>query len=66
MTLVLIMKDPIAQEEPGTVKIPSTNPTLSETSLQEFLNIVDTASFFDDFSLHRYISCRQSLLNTIQ
>ena len=57
---------PIAQEEPGTVEIPSTNPPLSESDLQEFLNIVDTESFFDDFGLQHYISCRQSLLNMIQ
>ena len=57
---------PIAQEEPGTVEVPLTSPPLSEPDLQEFLDIVDTESFFDDFGLQHYISCRQSLLDMIQ
>ena len=57
---------PIPQDEPGTVDVPSTDPPLSESDLQEFLSTVDTESFFDDFGLQHYISCRQSLLNMLQ
>ena len=46
---------PVPQAEPGTVDVPSTDPPLSESDLQEFLSTVDTESFFDDFGLQHYI-----------
>ena len=52
---------PVAEEDVGTVEIPTTDPPLEEEELQAFLDRVDIVSSFEDFGVQHYVDCRQLL-----
>ena len=49
---------PAPNEEFGTVEIPETAGVLNEDNLQQFMDAVDTESFFEDMGIQRFISCK--------
>ena len=52
---------PVPDEEIGTVEIPSTTVPLDEDDLQEFLDIIDTETFFDDLGIQHFCNCKEFL-----
>ena len=54
-------KGPAADEEIGTVQVPTTSVPLDDDNLQELLYIIDTETFFDDLGLQHFHSCKEVL-----
>ena len=56
---------PIPEEQPGTVEIPDTLSPVHDAHLQDFLDFVDTDTFFEDNAMEHYIDCKQYLINML-
>lgn len=56
---------PVADVEPGTVRVPVTEPPLEDEQLEEFIGHIDTVTSFEDFGVQHYINSKlllQSML----
>ena len=56
---------PIPKEEVGIAEIPETLPPVNDIHLREFLQLIDTDTFFKDYAIQHYIDCKQHLLNML-
>ena len=56
---------PIPEEQPGTVEIPDTLSPVDDAHLQDFLDFIDTDTFFEDNAMQHYEDCKQYLLNML-
>lgn len=54
---------PFAAEEVGTVQVPETLAPIDDDDLEQFISVVDSSSYFDDFGFQHYVDCRQFLLS---
>ena len=54
---------PVPEEDAGTVVIPETVLPLSEEDMQEFLDVVDTSTPFDDLGVQHYVNCKEYILS---
>jgi len=54
---------PVPDEDPGTLEIPETVSPIDGQDLHDFLQHVDTETFYNDFGIQHFVDCKRQLLN---
>ena len=54
---------PVPDEDSGTLEIPETLSPIDGQDLLDFLQHIDTETFYNDFGIQHYLDCKLHLLN---